>query len=96
MAGGILTNEIYVLGSLAEAWNAFKALPDHYAGDLEEMARAINACHAQIALRVARRANPEIWRQPTKPCKRCSGAGVHHLAHGDDICTACGGSGLEA
>lgn len=57
-------DEKRVLESLAVAWNDFLDLPDHGVNDKVEFARLINQAQAQIALRVARRADPTVWRQP--------------------------------
>lgn len=53
--------EKMVMDQLVAAWNAFVALPDSVA--IEEFSRGIHDAQMAIALRVARRANPEIWRR---------------------------------
>lgn len=53
--------EIRVLDHLADAWNSFcdLGMPER---DADDFMRLINAAQAKIALRVARRVDPEIWR----------------------------------
>jgi len=63
-APALTEEERAILDHLADAWNLYCALRTRAASDDEEMQRAIHAAQALIALRVARRANPEVWRQP--------------------------------
>lgn len=53
-----------ILKSLAESWKLFVSLPNVSTDDLNEFRDAIHRTQQLIALRVARRANPEVWRQP--------------------------------
>ncbi len=54
-------NEHEVLMALADAWNKFLALTGNRSDDVEEFRTAIHAAQSKIALRVARRVNPEVW-----------------------------------
>jgi NTP pyrophosphatase (non-canonical NTP hydrolase) len=56
--------ETEVLGKLVDAWNHYISLPDKLDDETQEFKLAINAAQRIIGTRVARRANPEIWRQP--------------------------------
>jgi hypothetical protein len=51
-----------VLNLLGEAWNKFLALRT-CALDKDEFRRAIHACQSIVAVQVARRADPDFWRQ---------------------------------
>jgi hypothetical protein len=62
---GLTAQEIEVLDRLASAWNAFAALSRRECSiedDLTCFAGGIHACQAEIALRVAARINPDVWR----------------------------------
>jgi len=52
------------LDASASVWNLWCSLPDRCKDDNEEFAKAIHAAQYLIALRVARRADPDVWRQP--------------------------------
>jgi hypothetical protein len=54
--------EIIVLNHLANAWNEFCKLEERLDHDTDEFMKAIHIAQDKIALRVARRVNPEIWR----------------------------------
>lgn len=54
--------EIAILNHLADAWNSFCELEDILEHDADEFMRAIHLAQDKIAVRVARRVNPEIWR----------------------------------
>lgn len=58
---GLTEAEKAICKHLADAWNGFIALGEHELNDLADFRSAIDACHKEIALRVARRANPEVW-----------------------------------
>jgi len=60
----LLNTEKAVVSSLVDSWNKFLALGHHTTDDLNEYRDAIHRCQQIIALRVARRADPDIWRQP--------------------------------
>lgn len=62
---GLTEAEKTICKHLADAWNGFIALESHEHNDLADFRSAIDACHKEIALRVARRANPEIWQSST-------------------------------
>ncbi len=53
-----------VLYHLKEAWNKFVSLDKNSDDNLNEYRDAIHRCQQIIGVRVARRANPEVWRQP--------------------------------
>ena len=57
-------DEKLVLQNLADAWNNFCKLSNKDADDVQEFQMAVHSAQMQIALRVARRVNPEIWRCP--------------------------------
>lgn len=52
------------LDRLVQAWNAWCDLPDRPQADDLAFMDAIHRAQALIALRVARRADPDVWRQP--------------------------------
>jgi hypothetical protein len=54
--------EKHILEMTAQAWNEWCALPDRAANDNDEFVRAIHAAQHLIALRVARRVDPDVWR----------------------------------
>lgn len=54
--------EISVLNSLVDAWNSFCKLDNILEHDADEFMKAIHIAQDKIAVRVARRVNPEIWR----------------------------------
>lgn len=53
-----------ILKYLANAWNLFSNLDHCSEVDNKEFLDAIHRAQQLIALRVARRVNPEVWRQP--------------------------------
>jgi hypothetical protein len=57
-------DEKEVLNHLVQAWNKFIALPNQSEHNLREYQTAIHQCQQLIALRVARRADPDVWKQP--------------------------------
>lgn len=61
--GGLSFEEQQILHKLVEAWNEFEALSNHLQSDKKEFLDAIHRCQQIIALRVARRVDPFIWRQ---------------------------------
>lgn len=58
--------EELILTYLAKAWEEFSNLENKHPMDDNEFCTAIHDAQKMIALRVARRANPEIWKQFTK------------------------------
>lgn len=54
--------EKQVLHLSADLWNAFVKLPKEHPSDVPEFQAALHELQALIALRVARRVNPEVWR----------------------------------
>lgn len=64
MSESLTASENGVLQHLADAWNGFAALGSSTPQDADEFMRAIHQAQAIIALRVARRTDPHIWRQP--------------------------------
>lgn len=56
-------SEIAVLNHLKEAWNEFLELEDGNHLDTLAFRDAIHVCQTTIALRVARRVDPKIWKQ---------------------------------
>ncbi len=53
--------EKIILSHLANAWNEFVELKEEHPYDAHEFCRAIHDAQKIIALRVARRADPETW-----------------------------------
>lgn len=53
-----------VLSHLVQAWEKFVSLPNTSEHNLKEYQTAIHACQQLIALRVARRADPDVWKLP--------------------------------
>lgn len=51
-----------VLNHLADAWNKFCELENIPARDADMFMDAINTAQARIAMRVARRVDPGVWR----------------------------------
>jgi hypothetical protein len=62
--GGLEEEELQILNSLADAWNRFVALAKKHPDDNDEFRRAIHQAQQLVALRVARRVNPQVWYQP--------------------------------
>lgn len=56
--------ETRVLHLLASAWNEFERLDKKHPDDNDDFRRAIHQAQQLIALRVARRVDPLIWKQP--------------------------------
>lgn len=50
-----------VLEALVRAWNEFVALPRQHRDELTEFKDGIHRCQSLIAVRVARRADPDLW-----------------------------------
>ena len=61
----LTADEKRLLRMTGEVWNTWCELPGRSSDDNDEFQRAIHAAQHLIALRVARRVDPEIWRQPT-------------------------------
>jgi acyl-CoA synthetase (AMP-forming)/AMP-acid ligase II len=59
---GLTDGERSVLAATANAWNAWCSLPDRALHDDDEFMRTIHSAQQLIALRVARRVNPDVWR----------------------------------
>lgn len=60
---GLWAAERLVLDQLAEAWNAWCELGQRRPDDDQEMQISIHRAQHLIALRVARRMDPEVWSQ---------------------------------
>ena len=56
--------EKQVLSNLCDSWKSFSELPNRTQDDADEFKDAIHRCQQLIALRVARRVNPDVWTQP--------------------------------
>ena len=50
-----------ILEHLKDAWNLFVELNEKHPMDNEEFCKAIHDAQKMIALRVARKVNPEVW-----------------------------------
>jgi hypothetical protein len=61
---GLTDGEKEVLNALKEAWEKFVALGSHVDHDLTEFNYAIHLAQQKLAVRVARRVDPDVWRQP--------------------------------
>jgi hypothetical protein len=61
---GLTTAELKILQHTKEIWEEFLALPDKVFYDNQEMQEAIHRVQQLIALRVARRVDTMVWRQP--------------------------------
>jgi hypothetical protein len=61
---GLRKDEQEVLGLLAAAWNAYRQLPGVVPDEVELFRGATHTQQQLIALRVARRVDPTVWRQP--------------------------------
>lgn len=64
---GLKDDEIFVLNHLCQAWESFIKLDSRLNDDNLEFKTAIHEAQKIIALRVARRANPGIWRTSDEP-----------------------------
>jgi hypothetical protein len=53
-----------VLANLVAAWKSFVTLEHRSGNDDQEFRDAIHRCQQLVALRVARRVDPEVWLQP--------------------------------
>lgn len=76
MDNELTSDEKNCLLNLAAAWNFFVAMPAKHPSDTHEFQSAIHNAQCLIALRVARRVNPDFWHQPEKQqrqqiCERC-------------------------
>jgi hypothetical protein len=54
--------EARVVGILAEAWDAFTALPIEHGDDVTEFRHGIHRLQEKVLARAARRALPDGWR----------------------------------
>lgn len=63
---GLTEQESKVLALTAECWNSWCSLTASSISDNEEFMRAIHMAQGLIALRVARRVDPGVWRQSQK------------------------------
>lgn len=61
---GLTLDEHRCLDHLCEAWNTFVRLGAKCEHDNADFRRAIDEANRCIAIRVARRVNPEVWTQP--------------------------------
>ncbi len=59
-------NETLLLGYLGHAWAFFCNLDKKSGDDIREFQEGIHRLQQLVALRVARRANPEVWAQPNE------------------------------
>lgn len=60
---GMTSKEKEVMNHLVDFWNAYLALPNINGVDSSrEVCDALHIIQGIMAMRVARRANPEIWR----------------------------------
>lgn len=57
-------DESQILNFLKEAWNGYQKLENKSDADDTEFLDAIHRAQQIIALRVARRADPDVWKQP--------------------------------
>ena len=56
--------ELLVLDLTYQTWRSFEELGNHTDDDIREFKDAIHRLQQIIALRLARRADPSVWRQP--------------------------------
>jgi hypothetical protein len=61
---GLTDQEKEILLHLTAAWTKFSELSDHNPYDLSEFTHSIHMLQQKMAMRVARRIDPLIWRQP--------------------------------
>ncbi len=61
---GLTPEEMAILHKLGEAWKMFLDLDKNPGHNKKEFLDAIHRTQQIIALRVARRVNPEVWNQP--------------------------------
>jgi hypothetical protein len=60
----LTSKEKAALDHLAQAWNEWIDLPGKSKSDDVEFMDSIHRAQAMIAMRVARRADPDVWHQP--------------------------------
>ena len=58
---GLTEAENKVLDHLSDAWNAWLQLPDRIQESETAIRRAVDVINSEVAFRVARRVNPEVW-----------------------------------
>lgn len=56
--------ERHILHLLGDVWNSYSMLPRRSDADNSEFCDAIHRLQQLIALRVARRVDPDVWHQP--------------------------------
>lgn len=61
---GITQDEHEVLHHLVEAYTKFVALGAKHPDDNDEFRYAIHLAQQKVAMRVARRVDPDLWTQP--------------------------------
>lgn len=61
LAAMLTDAEKAVLSELGNAFNAFAAMSDNRDDDVREFTDAIHKAQCLVALRVARRADPDVW-----------------------------------
>ena len=61
---GLTEPERALLRLLADTWNGYCQLPDRAHADDLDFNQAIHTAQRLIAIRVARRVDPDFWRQP--------------------------------
>lgn len=72
---GLTRDELFVLDLLASAWNKWVILDGRDADDDAEFRHAIHAAQHLVGMRVARRADPKIWRQRITPNEQVEARG---------------------
>ncbi len=73
---GINQGEQVTVEALADAWNLFMRLDGNDDDMTTEFRRSINRAQDIIAFRVARRVDPEVWRQPEQPAALPNGTEI--------------------
>jgi hypothetical protein len=63
---GLTDDEKICLHYLVMAWNSFIAMDINYSDDVDEFRMAIHDLQKVVALRVARRVNPDVWNSKSK------------------------------
>lgn len=63
-AEGLTEGEREVLHFLKSAWDRFVSLGNHVEYDITEFNYAIHLLQQKMAVRVARRIDTDVWRQP--------------------------------
>lgn len=61
----LTAQELAVLQMTAELFNALMALPDKHPSDADDFTRDIHAIQNRLMARLAVRAHPEFFRQPS-------------------------------